>query len=301
MTNLFSRNREQSQLILFFLHNFFISIGTVLVYVSANIILLENHPEFSLPIAYVVSTLAMMVVGKIYEYYEHHYLLQTLSMRVLLSVLVMSMLMGLIVYVSHSIFTAIVIMVGFRIIYLLVNLEFWGVSAVVFDVRQSKRIFSVIGSGDVPAKAIGAILTVLIHSTSVLSILIAVAFVTFLLAFFTQKRTFQLTEVPQSQPERKIRKSDAKYIQQLFGGNRLIFEMCIGLVAVALSATWIEYNFFVNVKYKFHNQHDVIAFVGYTLAITYSISTIVKLLISSKVIERFGLRNALLFYLSVLY
>ncbi|GGD69897.1 hypothetical protein GCM10011514_37460 [Emticicia aquatilis] len=295
MTNLFSRNREQSQLILFFLHNFFISIGTVLVYVSANIILLENHPEFSLPIAYIVSTLAMMGVGKIYEYYEHHYLLQTLSMRVLLSVLVMSMLMGMIVYLSHSIFTAIGIMVGFRIIYLLVNLEFWGVSAVVFDVRQSKRIFSVIGSGDVPAKAIGAILTVLIHSTSVLSILISVAFFTFLLAFFTQKRTFQLTEVPESQPERKVRKPESKYIQELFGGSRLVFEMCVGLVAVSLSATWIEYNFFVNVKYKFHNQHDVIAFVGYILAITYSISTVVKLLISSKMIERFGLRNALLF------
>ena len=295
MANLFIRNREQSQLVLFFLHNFFISIGTVLVYVSANIILLENHPEFSLPIAYIASTLAMMVVGKIYEYYEHHYLLQKLSMRVLLSVLVLSLLMGMIVYVSHSIFTAIGIMVGFRIIYLLVNLEFWGVSAVVFDVRQSKRIFSVIGSGDVPAKAIGAILTVLIHSTSVLSILIGVAFFTFLLAFFTQKRTFQLTDVPESQPERRIRKDDAKYIQQLFGGNRLIFEMCVGLVAVALSATWIEYNFFVNVKYKFHSQHDIIAFVGYTLAITYTISTVIKLLLSSKVIERFGLRNALLF------
>jgi hypothetical protein len=60
-------------------------------------------------------------------------------------------------------------------------------------VRQSKRIFSVIGSGDVPAKAIGAILTVLIHSTSVLAILISVAFLMFLLAFFTKKRTFQLT------------------------------------------------------------------------------------------------------------
>lgn len=295
MANLFTRSKEQSTLILFFLHNFFISIGTVLVYVSANIILLENHPEFSLPIAYILSTLAMMGVGKIYEYYEHHYLLQKLSSRVLLAVLMMSLLMGLIVYLSHSIFTAVGIMVGFRIIYLLVNLEFWGVSAVVFDVRQSKRIFSVIGSGDVPAKAIGAILTVLIHSTSVLAILISVAFVMFLLAFFTQKRTFQLTEMPEAQPERKIRKEDSKFIQQLFGGNRLIFEMCIGLVAVSLSATWIEYNFFVNVKYKFHSQHDVIAFVGYMLAITYSISTIVKLSLSSKVIDRFGLRNALLF------
>lgn len=295
MANLFTRSKEQSTLILFFLHNFFISIGTVLVYVSANIILLENHPEFSLPIAYILSTLAMMGVGKIYEYYEHHYLLQKLSSRVLLAVLMMSLLMGLIVYLSHSIFTAVGIMVGFRIIYLLVNLEFWGVSAVVFDVRQSKRIFSVIGSGDVPAKAIGAILTVLIHSTSVLAILISVAFVMFLLAFFTQKRTLQLTEMPEAQPERKIRKDDSKFIQQLFGGNRLIYEMCIGLVAVSLSATWIEYNFFVNVKYKFHSQHDVIAFVGYMLAITYSISTIVKLLLSSKVIDRFGLRNALLF------
>ncbi len=295
MTNLFTRNKEQSTLVLFFFHNFFISIGTVLVYVSANIILLENHPEFSLPIAYVLSTLAMIGVGKIYEYYEHHYLLQKLSSRVLLAVLMMSLLMCLIVYLSHSIFTAIGIMVGFRIIYLLVNLEFWGVSAVVFDVRQSKRIFSVIGSGDVPAKAIGAILTVLIHSTSVLAILISVAFLMFLLAFFTQKRTFQLTEMPIIAPDRVRKKEESKYIARLFGGSRLVFEMCIGLVAVAISATWIEYNFFVNVKYKFHSQHDVIAFVGYMLAITYTIATVVKLAISSRVIDRFGLRNALLF------
>ncbi len=160
---------------------------------------------------------------------------------------------------------------------------------------RGKRIFSVIGSGDVPAKAIGAILTVLIHSTSVLAILISVAFVMFLLAFFTQKRTFRLTEMPEIQADRVRKKEEANYIKTLFGGSRLVFEMCIGLVAVALSATWIEYNFFVNVKYKLHSQHDVIAFVGYVLAITYSISTIIKLLLSSKVIDRFGLRNALLF------
>jgi hypothetical protein len=228
MATLFNRNKDQSQLILFFLHNFFISIGTVLVYVSANIILLENHPEFSLPIAYICSTFAMMGVGKIYEYYEHHYLLQKLSSRVLVAVLVMSLLMVAIVFLSHTMFTAIGIMVGFRIIYLLVNLEFWGVSAVIFDVRQSKRIFSVIGSGDVPAKAIGAILTVLIHSTSVLSILILVAFLTFLLAFYTQKQTFKLTAIPEVQPEKVRKRTESKFITELFGGSRLVFEMCIG-------------------------------------------------------------------------
>lgn len=41
---------EQKQVILFFLHNFFIGIGSILIYTSANVILLENHPEFSLAI-----------------------------------------------------------------------------------------------------------------------------------------------------------------------------------------------------------------------------------------------------------
>ena len=295
MAKLFTQNKEQSQLILFFFHNFFISIGTVLVYVSANIILLENHPEFSLPIAYIFSTFAMMGVGKIYEYYEHHFLLQKLSSRVLLAVLILSLIMVAILFLSHSMITAIGIMVGFRVIYLLVNLEFWGVSAVVFDVRQSKKIFSVIGSGDVPAKAIGAILTVLIHSTSVLAILVLVAFVTFLMAFYMQKLTFKVTDMPIIKEQKTRKNIQSKYIQQLFGGSRLVFEMCIGLVAVAASATWIEYNFFVNVKYKFHSQHDIISFVGYLLAITYSISTLIKLGLSSRAIDRFGLKNALLF------
>jgi hypothetical protein len=288
------RPRESRLLILFFLHNFFISIGTVLVYVSANLILLEHHPEVSLPIAYIASTFAMMGVGKIYEYYEHHLVLKKLSVRVLLAVLVLSIIIGTILFFNHSTLVAIGIMVGFRVIYLLVNLEFWGVSALVFDVRQSKRLFSVIGSGDVPAKAIGAILAAIIHSTSVLAILVLVAFVTFLLAFFTQKRTFELTEIPSHHQNKIRRHTESKMVETLFGGSQLVFEMCVGLVAIAASATWVEYNFFVNVKYKFHSQHDVIQFVGYLLAITYAISTIVKLVFSSKVIDKFGLKNVLL-------
>ena len=288
------RPKESRLLLLFFLHNFFISIGTVLVYVSANLILLEHHPEISLPIAYIVSTFAMMGVGKIYEYYEHHLVLKKLSVRVLIAVLVLAIIMGVILFFNHSTAVAIGIMVGFRVIYLLVNLEFWGVSALVFDVRQSKRLFSVIGSGDVPAKAIGAILAALIHSTSVLAILVLVAFFMFLLAFLTQKKTFEITEIPSHHQQKVRRHTESKLVETLFGGSQLVFEMCVGLVAIAASATWIEYNFFVNVKYKFHSQHDVITFVGYLLAITYAISTIVKLLFSSKVIDKFGLKNALL-------
>ena len=143
---------------LFFVHNFLLGIGTILIYVAANAILLENHPETSLPLAYILSALGMILVGRVYAHYEHHLRLSSLAMRVLLSVVVLTVVVAVLVAVGHSVATAVSIMVGYRIIYLLANLEFWGVSAVVFDTRQSKRLFSVISSGDMPAKAIGAIL-----------------------------------------------------------------------------------------------------------------------------------------------
>ncbi|MCY7351827.1 MAG: hypothetical protein LH606_14375 [Cytophagaceae bacterium] len=57
---------------LFFLHHFLLGIGTILVYVSANLMLLENNPETSLPLAYGVAAIATILVGKIYTYFEHH-------------------------------------------------------------------------------------------------------------------------------------------------------------------------------------------------------------------------------------
>lgn len=52
-------------------------------------------------------------------------------------------------------------------IYLLNNLEFWGVAALTFDIRQSKRLFGIIGAGDIPAKLIGySVVPILLHYVS---------------------------------------------------------------------------------------------------------------------------------------
>lgn len=282
------------QTILFFFHNFFTNVGTTLVYVSANVLLLENHPEYSLPLAYIAAALAVMASGKVYEYFEHHLLLKKLSLGTMLSALFMVIVVIGLLLLGHGVATAIAVMVGYRIIYLLINLEFWGLSALVFDVRQSKRLFSVIGSGDMPAKALGAVLAVLIHSQSVLAILLVISLVFFALAFYTQILTFRHTDIPNPHHARtRQTNSDSRIIQKYFGGNKLLTSLCIGMVAIAATATWIEYHFFVNVKYKFHSQHDVIFFVGSLLTATYVISTFVKMLFSSKTVERFGIKLTL--------
>lgn len=279
---------------LFFLHHFFLGFGTMLIYVSANVILLENHPETSLPLAYMASAVGMMVVGKMYSYFEHHWSLKNLVMRVLWAVIALTVVILVGVYMAHSVAAAVAIMVGFRAIYLLTNLEFWGLSALMFDVRQSKRLFGVISAGDMPAKALGGLLAVLVHHHTELIFLLLLAFLFFLAAMYTAIVTFrtqslQPTHTTTHLPTRAV----STLIEQLFGGSQLIFAMCLSMTAIAVMATGVEYAFFVNVKYKLHSQAEVMTYLGGVLTLTYLLATFVKLIVSRQTIERFGLNRAL--------
>ncbi|GAO41315.1 hypothetical protein [Flavihumibacter petaseus] len=76
----------------------------------------------------------------------------------------------------------------FYVLYLLNNLEFWGIAAQLFDIRQSKRLFGVISAGDIPAKFVGYTLAlVFVSFTGTLNLLL-VGFLCMLasLPFFTR-------------------------------------------------------------------------------------------------------------------
>ncbi|QDA58598.1 cyclic nucleotide-binding domain-containing protein [Hymenobacter jejuensis] len=276
---------------LFFLHNFLLGIGTVLVYVAANVILLENQPERNLPLAYGVASLAMIAAGKIYAHYEHHLPLQHLAVRVLLAVVALTGVLGVLIVMGHSVAAAVAIMAGYRVIYLLTNLEFWGVSAMVFDVRQGKRLFSVISSGDMPAKALGAVLAILIHHHTDLLWLLLTAFGAYLAALFTLQITRRSHLVEARPTARAARQqSVAPMLQRWFGDSRLVLSISLSMLAIAAVTTGVEYSFFVNVKHKFHDQTAVMKYVGNVLVITYLSATLFKLLVSRVALDQVGVR-----------
>ncbi|RSK48420.1 cyclic nucleotide-binding domain-containing protein [Hymenobacter rigui] len=280
---------------LFFLHNFLLGIGTILVYVAANVILLENQPERNLPLAYGAAALAMIVAGRVYNHYEHHLGLQRVAVRVLLAVVILMAVIGVLVAVGHSVWAAIAIMTGYRVIYLLTNLEFWGVSAVVFDVRQGRRLFSVISSGDMPAKALGAVLALLIHHHTELLWLLLLAFGAYVGALLVLQATGR-EHVVEAHSRARAERTEAvsASLQRWFGNSRLVLTMCLSMLAIAAVTTGIEYTFFVNVKHRFHDQSVVMRYVSTVLAITYLVALVVKLVVTGKVLDRAGVRPVLL-------
>ncbi|RZK28352.1 MAG: Crp/Fnr family transcriptional regulator, partial [Hymenobacter sp.] len=222
---------------LFFLHNFLLGIGTIQVYVAANVILLENNPERNLPLAYGVAALAMMAAGRVYTHFEHHMLLQKLAGRVLLAVVALAGVLGILLWQGHSVAAAVAIMAGYRVIYLLTNLEFWGVSAVVFDVRQSKRLFGLISAGDMPAKALGAGLAILIHAHTDLLYLLLTAFAAYGAALLVLQITLRSHDVEVRPAGRRQREAGTNRWQQWFGDNNLVLSICLSLTAISAVTT----------------------------------------------------------------
>jgi hypothetical protein len=280
---------------LFFLHNFLLGVGTILVYVAANVLLLENNPERNLPLAYGVAALAMLATGQVYAYFEHHWLLQKLAVRVLLASVALTGVLGVLVATGHSVAAAIAIMAGYRVIYLLTNLEFWGVSAVVFDVRQGKRLFGIISAGDMPAKAMGAVLAIFIHSNADLPWLLATAFGAYLVALLALRATLGshvVEAVPAARGARQ--QAVAPGLRRWFGDSRLVQTMCLSLLGLAAVTTGIEYLFFVNVKHRFHDEAAIMRYVGTVLVSTYLVAMLFKLLLSQHTVDRLGVRWVLL-------
>ncbi|OOY40328.1 hypothetical protein BOV90_04435 [Solemya velum gill symbiont] len=73
-------------------------------------------------------------------------------------------------------------------IYLLANLEFWGLSATLFDVRQSKRLFGLISAGDVPAKLLGYLSASLFAPVIGIQNMLLIGTISFLLSVLVMNR-----------------------------------------------------------------------------------------------------------------
>ncbi|MCC3153553.1 cyclic nucleotide-binding domain-containing protein [Hymenobacter sp. BT770] len=285
------RPSETKTVWLFFVHNFLLGIGTILVYVAANVLLLAEHPERNLPLAYCAGAVAMMVVGRLYAYYERKLQLSSLAVRTLMVTVVLTLVLGLVLLRGPSVVAAVAIMTGYRLIYLLTNLEFWGMSSVVFNVRQGRRLFSVISSGDMPAKALGAVLTIFVHAHNALYALLLTASAFYLLALFIQRATFRAqTVVARPGPVRESGRELTPLFRQFFGASPLVRAMGLSLTAIAAVAVGVEYLFFVNVKYKLQDQTTILQYVGGVLALTYMLAMLFKLGFSRHSLDRLGVR-----------
>lgn len=139
---------------LFYLQ-FFQGMGIALFFTVANALFLEEFSVTELPKVYIFSAFLLWFTGWVYSKFEHAVSVKTLVLGVVLFMAASVLAFRVGFFVSHHWWFFFLLLAWFNVLYLLSNLEFWGLSALLFDIRQSKRLFGMIGAGDIPAKFIG--------------------------------------------------------------------------------------------------------------------------------------------------
>ena len=295
------RSKERHTVSWLFFHHFFQGFGLALVLIVANTQFLSAYPISSLPKVYILSGLLVMVSGRIYAYFEHH----TDVRRLLpVSLLLIALMLGFFWLGEKAITTglfAFLLLSFYQVFYLLANLEFWGLSALVFDVRQSKRLFGLISSGDMPAKMLGYLTVSLAAPFVPISFLIIVAALSILLSFLFLRRLIgehrwdakKTRDLHHQYESQALKTHPIGYLKKFFK-NRFILVAAVLSFLVVITLAAINYSFLSEVKYKFKTDKELASFFGLFFAGGQFLTIGLKAFFSGRVLNWLGVKKGML-------
>src|SRR5215831_7620230 len=143
-------------------HSFFMGLAGVFFYTAASAVFLMTFAPTTLPYVYMASAGFVALCGFLYAKLETRLPVSLLlpATLVLLVLSVMGWCLGL--RLTKAPWLAFGLLLWLRVLVVLTNLVFWGLAESLFNVRQGKRLFSLIGSGELAASILGGFATPLV-------------------------------------------------------------------------------------------------------------------------------------------
>ncbi|MBN1409285.1 MAG: cyclic nucleotide-binding domain-containing protein [Spirochaetales bacterium] len=278
----------------FFLY-FFLGIPQLFTASAASALFLEYFKAADLPLVYMSSALIVPAVGL---------LVTSLQKRIkterLLPVLLFSMLLCLVlIYCANVLFgleklPRLVLLVWVDVEYMLTELIFWITVNTLFNIRQAKRLFGLMGAGQVVSAITGgALLPLIIRAFGTLNLIIIsmLALSAACAGVFLLFRFFRFSQPSrQEQPDSK-----GKQVGKISGliGNRYIRLIFLLVAFEFICHNFIDNAFFTNAKLVMPGTEQLAVFLGQFLALAGIVKLMVTALLSSRWIKRFGVLGGL--------
>lgn len=286
------RTDEAALVGLMLLHSFFVGVPRIFAATSANTLFLDAYSAQLLPVIYVASAVLNPLVALFLAQLGRRlnfsrFLMLNLGLQVA------SLLAFRILF--HEIddrWPALAFSIWFEVLWVLTGLQFWSLAGRVFDIRQGKRLFALIGSGEVVAFMVIGIFGASIIGLfgvenllllAVLGVVVSMGLVAYITSNFEQTGQDDDPRSSSSSRRRGQRWYGRRYIQLIFG-----------LAAVAYVVFFFVDNvFYTQVELQFDDTDALASFLIGFAAFSGFTNLIVRLFVSERVINTFGVRGGL--------
>lgn len=305
------RKSEVPGLVLMIFHAFFNGLGIALAYTAINILIIDKKMVSSLPYIYILASVLLLFSGYIYARMEHKYQPVKIFRVIILIGLLWSSLLFLNFSLSDSVLMVTIAFTSYFLIYLLNNLEFWGAAALIFNVRQGKRLFGMLSVGESLAKILGYTLTPLVIrllDIQYVFLIVAISYAASFLIFRLLHRIYESHMHHEHAHEHSIEEEDehgkGSFLQMSV--KRILkvddFTKFVSVFAMVATLCYflLQYTFLDQIKYRFKNLEDIAVFFALLFSIAKFLNLIIKLFISGRLLQYMGLKFVLLLLPGVL-
>ncbi|HEY6547609.1 MAG TPA: hypothetical protein VI589_06875, partial [Vicinamibacteria bacterium] len=147
------------------LHSFAMGLSTVFFETAASALFVSRFGAAALPWVYIAAAVVSTGAGGLFAAGRRRLAFRRLMAAVLVFLLlgVVGLRGGLVLFEGPGLVFS--LLVFYRLLSVLTDLEYWAVAGELYDVRQAKRLFGVIGTGEVVARIAGAFAVPLLVST----------------------------------------------------------------------------------------------------------------------------------------
>ena len=291
------RAGEYSRFVWLFAHSLFNGVCIAFLFSSAYALFLDRYEVEVLPWAYIATALAGYAVVAVFSRLERELSFKSLLLYQLWFVLAFVLTFWAAARLGSARWPIFLMFVAIGPLLTLLELEYWGIAVRLFDLRQGKRLFSLVSSGGVISSIFGFFLVPVMVSANLPLIkenedLLLFAAIGVCLSIATVRgigrRFAEELEIRSATEE----KSKAGSLAMLLGDRYFVLISTL-LAVFILTFYLIDLSFLSEVAAEYPEGAALAAFVATFYGMAKVLELVFKVFLSGRLVSQFGVRFGL--------
>lgn len=283
---------EGGRLALLWTQSFFIGISLVSYYSASSALFLSAYGSETLPYVYIAAAFVSTLTGLAYLRIQDRMAFSTVLLGNSAILLASVVVLRLSLDAAVGPWPAFLLLSWYPVMHALEAVTLWDTAGRLFDVRQSKRLFGLVGAGELMAMVIGGVSTpLLVHLVgtpnllifSACGLLLSLAVTAGIIKFYGQHLSANVERL------RRTDEADSGRLRDMFKRRYVVLLFTLYFL-VTLVSQLVDFLFYDQARHRFENENALANYFGLFSGVTQAVTLILVAFVTGRFISRFGIK-----------